>query len=31
MALHVVARYFGTEVAAATAGYMEYSSEAWRT
>jgi transcriptional regulator GlxA family with amidase domain len=30
MALHVVARYFGTEVAAATAAYMEYSSDAWR-
>ena len=30
MALHVVARYFGTEVAAATATYMEYSSDAWR-
>jgi transcriptional regulator GlxA family with amidase domain len=31
MALHVVARYFGNETAAATARYMEYSSEAWRT
>jgi len=31
MALHVVARYFGNDVAAATAAYMEYSSEAWRT
>lgn len=30
LALHVVARYFGTDVAAATATYMEYSSEAWR-
>lgn len=30
MALHVVARYFGTEVAAATAEYMEYTSDAWR-
>ena len=30
LALHVVARYFGTEVAAATAAYMEYSSDAWR-
>jgi transcriptional regulator GlxA family with amidase domain len=30
MALHVVARYFGAEVAAATAAYMEYSSDAWR-
>ncbi len=31
MALHIVARYYGTEVAAATAAYMEYSSEAWRS
>jgi transcriptional regulator GlxA family with amidase domain len=31
MALHVVARYFGAEAAAATARYMEYTSEAWRT
>jgi transcriptional regulator GlxA family with amidase domain len=31
MALHVVARYFGDEVAAATAGYMEHTSDAWRT
>lgn len=30
LALHVVARYFGTEVAAATATFMEYSSDAWR-
>ena len=30
MALHVVSRYFGTEAAAATAKYMEYSSETWR-
>ncbi len=30
MALHIVARYFGSEVAAATAAYMEYSSEAWK-
>jgi transcriptional regulator GlxA family with amidase domain len=30
MALHVVARYFGNETAAATARYMEYSSEAWQ-
>lgn len=30
LALHVVARYFGIEVAAATATYMEYSSDAWR-
>jgi transcriptional regulator GlxA family with amidase domain len=31
MALHVVARYFGDDVAAATAGYMEHTSDAWRT
>lgn len=31
MALHVVSRYFGADVAAATAKYMEYASEAWRT
>jgi hypothetical protein len=31
MALHVVARYYGTEVAATTARYMEYASDAWRT
>lgn len=31
MALHVVSRYFGAEVAATTAKYMEYSSEAWRS
>ena len=30
MALHVVSRYFGADVAAATAAYMEYSSDAWR-
>lgn len=30
MALHVVARYFGVDTAAATATYMEYSSDAWR-
>lgn len=30
LALHIVARYFGIEVAAATAEYMEYSSDAWR-
>lgn len=30
MALHVVARYFGADVAAATATYMEYTSDAWR-
>ena len=31
MALHVVARYFGDEVAASTAAYMEHASDAWRT
>jgi transcriptional regulator GlxA family with amidase domain len=31
MALHVVARYFGDEVAATTARYMEHSSDAWRS
>ena len=30
LALHVVSRYFGIEVAAATAKYMEYTSDAWR-
>jgi len=30
-ALHVVARYFGDDVAARTAEYMEYQSTAWRT
>jgi transcriptional regulator GlxA family with amidase domain len=30
MALHIVSRYFGTDAAAATARYMEYSSDAWR-
>ena len=30
LALHVVARYHGTETARATAAYMEYTSEAWR-
>ncbi|WP_114954742.1 DJ-1/PfpI family protein [Sphingosinicella terrae] len=30
LALHVVSRYFGVAAAAATATYMEYSSEAWR-
>ncbi len=30
LALHVVARYFGVEVAATTARYMEYASDAWR-
>ncbi len=29
MALHVVSRYFGADTAAATARYMEYSSETW--
>ena len=31
MALHIVSRYFGAETAAATARYMEYSSEAWQS
>jgi transcriptional regulator GlxA family with amidase domain len=31
LALHVVARYFGEPSATATAAYMEYASEAWRT
>jgi transcriptional regulator GlxA family with amidase domain len=31
MALHVVTRYFGNDVAQATADYMEYTSDAWRT
>jgi hypothetical protein len=31
MALHVVSRYFGDEVAATTARYMEHSSDAWRS
>ena len=30
LALHIVSRYFGVETAAATATYMEYSSDAWR-
>jgi transcriptional regulator GlxA family with amidase domain len=30
LALHIVSRYFGADVALATARYMEYSSEAWR-
>lgn len=30
MALHIVSRYYGVEVAAATAAYMEYTSDAWR-
>jgi len=29
LALRVVARYFGEEVAAATARYMEYTSMGW--
>jgi transcriptional regulator GlxA family with amidase domain len=29
LALHVVDRYFGREVAQRTAGYMEYQSQAW--
>ena len=31
LALHVVSRYYGNDVAAATARYMEYSSERWKT
>ncbi len=31
LALHVVRRYFGDDVAAATAKYMEHSSDAWLT
>jgi transcriptional regulator GlxA family with amidase domain len=31
LALRVVERYFGREVAAATAGYMEYQGTGWRT
>jgi transcriptional regulator GlxA family with amidase domain len=31
LALHIVARYYGPEVAAATATYIEHSSDAWRT
>lgn len=31
MALHVVQRYFGEEVATATATYMEHDSSGWRT
>jgi transcriptional regulator GlxA family with amidase domain len=31
LALHVVERYFGTDVAHQTAQYMEYDSNAWRT
>jgi transcriptional regulator GlxA family with amidase domain len=30
MALHIVSRYFGTDTAAATARYMEYTGDAWR-
>jgi transcriptional regulator GlxA family with amidase domain len=30
LALHIVARYWGDEVAQATAAYMEYTSDAWR-
>jgi transcriptional regulator GlxA family with amidase domain len=30
LALHIVSRYFGADTAAATAAYMEYSSDAWR-
>ncbi len=30
LALHVVARYFGADVASATAKYMEHDSAAWR-
>lgn len=30
MALHIVRRYFGDEVAEGTARYMEHTSEAWR-
>ena len=30
LALRVVERYFGSEVAARTASYMEYESEGWR-
>jgi transcriptional regulator GlxA family with amidase domain len=31
LALHIVSRYFGDEVAENTARYMEYQSERWRT
>lgn len=31
MALHIVSRYFGDKVASATARYMEYQSDLWRT
>lgn len=30
LALHVVERYFGRDVAQATASYMEYQSAAWK-
>ncbi|MGH8263283.1 MAG: hypothetical protein ACRETU_13435, partial [Steroidobacterales bacterium] len=30
LALHVVSRYYGNEVAAATAKYLEYASERWQ-
>jgi transcriptional regulator GlxA family with amidase domain len=30
LALHVVSRYYGNEVAATTAKYLEYSSERWQ-
>jgi transcriptional regulator GlxA family with amidase domain len=31
LALHIVSRYYGVKTAEATAAYMEYSSDAWRT
>jgi transcriptional regulator GlxA family with amidase domain len=31
LALHVVSRYYGVEAATATAAYMEYTSDAWRS
>jgi transcriptional regulator GlxA family with amidase domain len=31
MALHVVERYYGVDVAETTARYMEHTSDAWRT
>lgn len=31
LALHVVSRYFGDEIAATTAEYMEYESDGWRS
>jgi transcriptional regulator GlxA family with amidase domain len=30
LALHVVERYFGSEIAQATADYMEYKGELWK-